>query len=200
MRKLTFPLNKGCGIVPFSYLRDCLNPLVCLFVYLFICFDWFLCLSSQKHPIFPVCQKALQNVFRRTAPANRITVAVFFHTGCHGEGIPHLNNLTTSSSFSSWQLYHSSLAGLSSRGVMVGRPSPVALWDAVRLATVCRRTRTSKQSLSRLLHSLQAAEELREVRCWHGGWVLFRVPLERLSTFKSHRTSQHSASGSAPDG
>lgn len=108
---------------------------------------------------------------------------------------PHPNNLT-----SSWQLYHSSLAGLSSRGVMVGRPSPVALWDAVRLATVCRRTRTSKQSLSRLLHSLQAAEELREVRCWHGGWVLFRVPRERLSTFKYHRTSQHSASGSTPDG
>lgn len=75
-----------------------------------------------------------------------------------------LNNLT-----SSWQLYHSSLAGLSSRGVMAGRPIPVALWDALRLATVCRRTRTSKQSLSRLLHSLQAAEELREVRCWHGG-------------------------------
>lgn len=97
-------------------------------------------------------------------------------------------------------LHHSSLAGLSSRGVKVGRPSPVALWDAVRLATVCRRTRTSRQSLSRLLHSLQAAEELREVRCWHGGWVLFRVPLERLSTFESHRTSQHSAFGSTPDG
>lgn len=75
-----------------------------------------------------------------------------------------LNNLT-----SSWQLYHSSLAGLSSRGAMAGRPIPVALWDAVRLATVCRRTRTSRQSLSRLLHSLQAAEELREVRCWHDG-------------------------------
>ncbi|MEQ2241674.1 hypothetical protein ILYODFUR_027762 [Ilyodon furcidens] len=92
-------------------------------------------------------------------------VAVFFQAGCHGEGIPPtFSNLT-----SAQLLYHSSLVGLSSRGVKVGRPSPVALWDAVRLATVCRRTRTSRQSLSRLLHSLQAAEELREVRCWHGG-------------------------------
>ncbi|TNN59277.1 hypothetical protein EYF80_030464 [Liparis tanakae] len=88
------------------------------------------------------------------------------------DGIPQPNNLTSysysssssssSTSSTSWQLSHSSLAGLSSRGVMAGRPSPVALWDAVRLATVCRRTRTSRQSLSRLLHSLQAAEELRE--------------------------------------
>lgn len=155
-----------------------------------------MCLFISKRPTFcSVRQSVLQNVHRHTAPSARATVAVFFHSGCYGEGIPHPNNLT-----SSWQLYHSSLAGLSSRGAMAGRPSPVALWDAVRLATVCRRTRTSRQSLSRLLHSLQAAEELREVRCWHGGWVLFSVPRERLSTFKSHRTSQHSASGSTPDG
>ncbi len=194
MRKPTFPLNKGCGIVPFlsKGLVESLSMSVCFLIYLF----WLICVSFvSKRPTFSICQKALQNVHRHTAPAVRTTVAVFFHIGCHGEGIPHPNNLT-----SSWQLYHSSLAGLSSRGVMAGRPSPVALWDAVRLATVCRRTRTSRQSLSRLLHSLQAAEELREVRCWHGGWVLFRVPRERLSTFKSHRTSQHSASGSTPDG
>lgn len=154
-----------------------------------------MCLSSQSVLHFPFARKCCRMSTGRQLQPFAQTEAVFFHFGCHGEGIPHLNNLT-----SSWQLYHSSLAGLSSRGVIAGRPSPVALWDAVRLATVCRRTRTSRQSLSRLLHSLQAAEELREVRCWHGGWVLFKVPKERLSTFKSHRTSQHSASGFTPDG
>lgn len=166
-----------------------------------------MCLFVSKRPTFSISRKALQNVHRHTLqPFTQLWL--YFSTSvamARESPIPShpppspptrpLNNLT-----SSWQLYHSSLAGLSSRGVMAGRPIPVALWDAVRLATVCRRTRTSKQSLSRLLHSLQAAEELREVRCWHGGWVLFRAPLERLSTFKSHRTSQHSASGFTPDG
>lgn len=57
MRKPTFPLNKGCGIVPFSQLRDWSSPSVCLFVYLFICFDWFVCLSSQSVPHFPFARK-----------------------------------------------------------------------------------------------------------------------------------------------
>lgn len=195
MRKPTFPLNKGCGIVPFlsKGLVESFSMSVRLLIYLF----WLICVSFvSKCPTFSICQKALQNVHRHTLqPFTQLWLYFSTSVAMARESPPPPNNLT-----SSWQLYHSSLAGLSSRGVMAGRPIPVALWDAVRLATVCRRTRTSRQSLSRLLHSLQAAEELREVRCWHGGWVLFRVPLERLSTFKSHHTSQHSASGSTPDG
>lgn len=76
------------------------------------------------------------------------------------------------------------------------RLNPVGLWDAVRVATVWRRTRTSRQSLSLLLHSLEAADEVRDVPCWHDGWVLLRVPLELLSALLSHRTSQHSVSAS----
>lgn len=90
---------------------------------------------------------------------------------------------------------YSSLAlEFSSRGEIVGRFSPVALWDALRVATVWRRTRTSRQSLSLLLHSLEAAEELSEVLCWHDGWLLFSVPTELLSEWMIHRTSQHSVS------
>jgi len=143
---------------------------VCLFTYLFVLID--LCVFRLKAShISHLCVAEYPQA--HSSRRSLKTVAVLFHTGCHGEGIPQPNNLTSyysssSSSSTSWQLSHSSLAGLSSRGVMAGRPSPVALWDAVRLATVCRRTRTSRQSLSRLLHSLQAAEELREVRCWHG--------------------------------
>lgn len=196
MRKPTFPLNKGCGIVPFR--SQGLVESFSMSLYLFICFDWFVCLSSlhQNVPHFSFA-RMLCGMSTGTSCSHSHNCGCFFPPRLSWWGNPPfpLHNLT-----SSWQLYHSSLAGLSSRDVMAGRPIPVALWDAVRLATVCRRTRTSRQSLSRLLHSLQAAEELREVRCWHGGWVLFKVALERLSTFKSHRTSQHSASGSTPEG
>lgn len=195
MRKPTFPLNKGCGIVPFlsKGLVKSFSMSVCLLIYLF----WLISVFRLKaSPTFSICQKALQNVHGHTLqPFTQLWLYFSTSVAVVRESPTPLSNLTFS-----WQLYHSSLAGLSSRGVMAGRPIPVALWDAVRLATVCRRTRTSRQSLSRLLHSLQAAEELREVRCWHDGWVLFRVPLERLSTFRSHRTSQHTASGSTPDG
>lgn len=165
MRKPTFPLNKGCGIVPFlsKGLFESLSMSVCLLVCLFVLID--LCVFRLKAShIFHLPESVAECPQAHSSSRSHNCGCIFPQIGCHGEGIPHPNNLT-----SSWQLYHSSLAGLSSRGVMAGRPSPVALWDAVRLATVCRRTRTSRQSLSRLLHSLQAAEELREVRCWHGG-------------------------------
>lgn len=84
---------------------------------------------------------------------------------------------------------HSSLVEFSSREDMVLR-----LWEAVIVATVWSRTSTSRQSLSLLLHSLEFADELRDVPCWHEGWVLLKVPLELLSDLLSHRTSQHSAS------
>lgn len=86
---------------------------------------------------------------------------------------------------------HSSLVEFSSREDMVLR-----LWEAVIVATVWSRTRTSRHSLSLLLHSLEFADELKDVPCWHDGWVLLKVPLDLLSDLLSHRTSQHSASTS----
>lgn len=92
---------------------------------------------------------------------------------------------------SEWPPHPSSLVEFSSREEMV-----VRLWEAVIVATVWSRTRTSRQSLSLLLHSLEAADEVRDVPCWQDGWVLLRVPLELLSGLLSHRTSQHAASAS----
>lgn len=129
MGKPTFPLNKGCGIVPFlsKGLVEPLSMSVCLFIYLFVLIDLFPPSQSVPHIPSMCCRMSAGTQL----PLSEKTVAVSFHIGCHGEGIPHPNDLT-----SSWQLHHSSLAGLSSRGAMAGRTSPVALWDAVRLATV----------------------------------------------------------------
>lgn len=86
---------------------------------------------------------------------------------------------------------HSSLGALSSSGKMAVRQ--VKFWLAVMVATVWRRTRTSKQSFSRPCPSRGAPEEVTDV-CWQEGWVLFKVLRERLLDFWSHRTSQHSGS------
>lgn len=63
MRKPTFPLNKGCGIVPFlsKGLVKSFSMSVCLLIYLF----WLISMSFiSKRPTFSICQKALQNVHR----------------------------------------------------------------------------------------------------------------------------------------
>lgn len=86
---------------------------------------------------------------------------------------------------------YSSLGALSSSGKMAVRQ--VEFWLAVMVATVWRRTRTSKQSFSRPCPSRGVPEEDTDV-CWQEGWVLFKVPRERLLDFWSHRTSQHSGS------
>lgn len=163
----SFPLSKAVAASPFHH-RDWLTPLVCLFVYLFI----YLIVFS----VFHLKTVPLSFATRRCRISTSTRCSCSHNCGCippwrlpRGGNPPPSPCLLPGSLTSSRQLHHSSLAGRSSRDVMAGRPIPVALWDAVRLATVCRRTRTSRQSLSRLLHSLQAAEELREVRCWHGG-------------------------------
>ncbi len=75
---------------------------------------------------------------------------------------------------------HSSLGALSSSGKMAVRQ--VEFWLAVMVATVWRRTRTSKQSFSRPCPSRGAPEKVTDV-CWQEGWVLFKVPRERLLDF-----------------
>lgn len=111
------------------------------------------------------------------------------HSFCTSK-LPTVRHVTGIGTVTEWLFRHSSLEELEVR------LNPVGLWDAVRVATVWRRTRTSRQSLSLLLHSLEAADEVRDVPCWHDGWVLLRVPLELLSALLSHRTSQHSVSAS----
>lgn len=95
MRKLTFPLNKGCGIVPFSLPKgpvESLRMSVCLVIYLFL-IDFCVFHLKASH-ISPICRRALQNVHRHTAPAVFAQLWLYFSTPvAMARESPHPNNL-----------------------------------------------------------------------------------------------------------
>lgn len=177
---LEWPFLPGCGVVPCSY----------HFFKVFVRFQGFLSYLRVSLFCLIVCMSS------SVPPALHVPESIVSAWHAPPPTIARVPTLVDHEFFSRRGTRHSSLAlEFSSRGEIVGRFSPVALWDALRVATVWRRTRTSRQSLSLLLHSLEAAEELSEVLCWHDGWLLFSVPTELLSEWMIHRTSQHSVSG-----
>lgn len=59
--------------------------------------------------------------------------------------------------------FYSSLVELSSKVVMLPKPSPVEFCAAETVSTVCKRINTRTHSLSLLLHSLDADETVSDV-------------------------------------
>lgn len=159
--------TKGCGVVPCSW--HWIKFVQCLLTFASPSVRPFVCFVDCMSTVIPSCIR----IPRKHCSQSELDWELTF-VG-RNVRVPH----------------HSSLVEFSSREDMVLR-----LWEAVIVATVWSRTRTSRQSLSLLLHSLEFADELRDVPCWHDGWVLLKVPLELLSDLLSHRTSQHSASTS----
>lgn len=159
--------TKGCGVVPCSW--HWIKFVQCSLTFAGPSVCPFVCFVDCMSTVIPSCARSPT---KHCSHPELDWVLMF--AGCN-DGLPR----------------HSSLVEFSSREDMV-----LMLWEAVIVAIVWSRTRTSRQSLSLLLHSLEFADELRDVPCWHDGWVLLKVPWELLSDLLSHRTSQHSASAS----